>query len=58
MRFEPESTPASAYSWWIRNLVMQLPIIKGLGLELYGRTFFDLSGFITKAEEDENDPVV
>lgn len=56
--FSPEKTPDSAYVWWIRSLIMQSPIIKGLGLQLYGRTFFDLSGFITKEPEDPDDPAV
>lgn len=58
IEFSPEKTSDSAYVWWIRSLIMQSPIIKGLGLQLYGRTFFDLSVFITKEPEDPDDPAV
>jgi hypothetical protein len=61
MQFDPVKTPEYSLQWWIRNIVMQLKIIRGFGLGMYGRAYFDLSGFSTNEDsdtEDEDDPEV
>jgi hypothetical protein len=55
MHFEFGKSSEHYMSWWSRSVISRAAIIKGLGLNLMGKAFFDISSLMLKAD-DGDDP--